>query len=325
MKIILLGGAGIIGKVIARDLALSDDVAEIVIADLNEAGAQATVAGAAPGDSRFKAAAIDVTDRAALVIAPQGPLVEQLSGDPLERAVAEALRQQPTETLLRDLVEAIEAAGEDGRISALYLDLGGLSGGSLPKLQELGQAIAGFRASGKPVIAYGDYYDQRQYYLAAQADEIYLIRNWQWTNELLSLAYRHARKICFGDGIGLYFGSGYLATRPADRTEAWRQGVRHRLTALRSQAGRALGLSRAFPRVEFDLGYLALAGVLGGRPPMETSRDSPGRVFTTAPRRARIPPRCRRCNPMCTGPTTIGSTRCGSRTRAARREARRDG
>ncbi|GIK36252.1 MAG: saccharopine dehydrogenase [Chloroflexota bacterium] len=67
MKIILLGGAGIIGKVIARDLALTGDVAEIVVADLNEAGAQATVDKAAPGDSRFKAAPIDVTDRAALV------------------------------------------------------------------------------------------------------------------------------------------------------------------------------------------------------------------------------------------------------------------
>lgn len=67
MKIILLGGAGIIGKVIARDLALTNDVAEVIIADLNEAGAQATVAKAAPGDSRFKAAAIDVTDQAALV------------------------------------------------------------------------------------------------------------------------------------------------------------------------------------------------------------------------------------------------------------------
>jgi saccharopine dehydrogenase (NAD+, L-lysine-forming) len=67
MKIILLGGAGIIGKVIARDLALTNDVAEIVVADLNEAGAQATVDKAAPGDTRFKAAQIDVTDRAALV------------------------------------------------------------------------------------------------------------------------------------------------------------------------------------------------------------------------------------------------------------------
>lgn len=67
MKIILLGGAGIIGRVIARDLALTDDVAEIIIADLNETGAQATVDKAAPGDSRFKAAQIDVTDGAALV------------------------------------------------------------------------------------------------------------------------------------------------------------------------------------------------------------------------------------------------------------------
>jgi protease-4 len=115
-----------------------------------------------------------VPDKAALVIAPQGPLVEQLSGDPLERAVAEMLRQAPSETLVRDVVEAVDAAREDARISALYLDLGGMSGASVPKLQEVGRAIAEFRKSGKPVIAYGDFYEQRQYYLAAHADEIYL-------------------------------------------------------------------------------------------------------------------------------------------------------
>jgi len=115
-----------------------------------------------------------VPDKAALVIAPQGPLVEQLSGDPLERALAESLRQLPAETLLRDVVEAIEHAADDERISALYLDLGGLNGAGLAKLQELGRAIATFRDSGKPVIAYGDFYDQRQYYLAAHADEVYL-------------------------------------------------------------------------------------------------------------------------------------------------------
>ena len=115
-----------------------------------------------------------VPDRAALVIAPQGPLVEQLSGDPLERAVAEALERLPTETLLRDVVDAIDSARDDERISALYLDLGGLSGGGVAKLQEVGQAIDRFRESGKPVIAYGDFYDQRQYYLAARADEIHL-------------------------------------------------------------------------------------------------------------------------------------------------------
>lgn len=115
-----------------------------------------------------------VPDKAALVIAPQGPLVEQLSGDPLERALAESLRQLPAETLVRDVVEAVEHAADDERISALYLDLGGLDGAGLAKLQEVGRAVAKFRESGKPVIAYGDFYDQRQYYLAAQADEVYL-------------------------------------------------------------------------------------------------------------------------------------------------------
>ena len=51
-----------------------------------------------------------VPQSAALVLAPQGALVEQLSGDPLERAVAEAYGQGNAETLVRDLVDAVEAA-----------------------------------------------------------------------------------------------------------------------------------------------------------------------------------------------------------------------
>ena len=115
-----------------------------------------------------------VPDKAALVIAPQGPLVEQLSGDPFERALAEVLRQAPVETLLRDVVDAIESAADDERISALYLDLSGMDRSGLAKLQEVARAIDTFRESGKPVIAYGDFYDQPHYYLAAHADEIYL-------------------------------------------------------------------------------------------------------------------------------------------------------
>jgi protease-4 len=115
-----------------------------------------------------------VPAKAALVVAPQGPLVEQLSGDPLERAVAESLRQAPAETLLRDVVDSIEAAADDERISVLYLDLSGLERSGLAKLQEVARAIDAFRESGKPVIAYGDFYDQPHYYLAAHADEIYL-------------------------------------------------------------------------------------------------------------------------------------------------------
>jgi protease IV len=115
-----------------------------------------------------------VPQKAALVIAPQGALVEQLAGDPVERAIAEVYGNDRPETLVRDLVEAIETAKEDSRIEAIVLDLTSMTGGGVAKLQELAAAIRDFRKSGKKVYAYGEGYDQAQYYLAAQADEVYL-------------------------------------------------------------------------------------------------------------------------------------------------------
>jgi protease-4 len=112
--------------------------------------------------------------KTALVLAPQGTIVEQLAGDPFERAVAEAYGQNRPETLLRDLVDAIDGARDDKRIELMVLDLSGLSGGGIAKLDELAQAIQRFRASGKKVYAFGETYDQAQYYVAANADEIYL-------------------------------------------------------------------------------------------------------------------------------------------------------
>ena len=115
-----------------------------------------------------------VPTSAALVIAPQGALVEQLSGDPFERVVAEAYGSGHAETLVRDLVEAIEAAKKDARIKVLVLDLGGMSGGGIAKLEELATAVRDFRSTGKRVVALGEGYDQAQYYLAANADDVFL-------------------------------------------------------------------------------------------------------------------------------------------------------
>jgi protease-4 len=111
---------------------------------------------------------------AALVLAPQGDVVEELSGDPLDRALGRATGEDRVETRLQDLVEVIDAAAGDGRVKALVLDLGGMEGAGLPQLQDIAAAIARFRESGKKVFAWGSYFDQRQYYLAAQADEVYL-------------------------------------------------------------------------------------------------------------------------------------------------------
>ncbi|MDE2051456.1 MAG: signal peptide peptidase SppA, partial [Gammaproteobacteria bacterium] len=115
-----------------------------------------------------------VPDRAALVVRPQGRLVEQLSGDPVQRAIQNAQGQQRQETLLWDLVEAIRGAATDNRIRVLVLDLDDMESAGQPMLEELARAIGKFRASGKPVVAYGTAYDQDQFYLAAQADKVYL-------------------------------------------------------------------------------------------------------------------------------------------------------
>ena len=111
---------------------------------------------------------------AALVLAPEGRIVEQLSGDPLDRAFRDATGEGPPETRLQDLLDVIEAAADDDRISAMVLDLGSLQRAGLPALQDLGRAVDAFRASGKKVFAWGGYFDQRQYFLAAHADEVYL-------------------------------------------------------------------------------------------------------------------------------------------------------
>ncbi len=111
---------------------------------------------------------------AALVIAPEGQIVEQLSSDPLRRAVGQATGGPAPETLLRDVVDAIEAAKDDTHIKRIVLDVGNLGPSGLSKLQEIGAAIRDFRAAGKRVVAAADSLDQTQFYLASQAGELYL-------------------------------------------------------------------------------------------------------------------------------------------------------
>ena len=115
-----------------------------------------------------------IADHSALVIAPRGQIVEQLSGDPIDQAISRAQGERRDETLLWDLVDALQAAKKDARIKAVVLNLDNMSGGGQPTLAELTAAIKDFRSSGKKVIAQATYYGQEQYYVAAAADEIYL-------------------------------------------------------------------------------------------------------------------------------------------------------
>ena len=112
--------------------------------------------------------------KAALVIAPEGEIVEQLSGDPIQRAIDQARGTGHSETLLRDLTDSIRAAANDKRIPVLVIDTEYFEGAGQPTLEELAKAIGAFKKAGKKVIAFGTAFEKPQYYLAAQANEIYV-------------------------------------------------------------------------------------------------------------------------------------------------------
>lgn len=124
--------------------------------------------------SALSAQAPSLPAKAALVIRPVGLLVDQLAGDPYDRAVQELLGEEKPETLVQDIIDGLEYATTDKRITAVVLDLSAMRGGGLSKLQRIATAIEEFRSSGKPVIATADFYVQGSYYLASRADEIYL-------------------------------------------------------------------------------------------------------------------------------------------------------
>ncbi len=109
-----------------------------------------------------------------LILNPRGVVVEEYSGTPVERALNEALGEEPLETRLRDLVAALEQAARDDRITQVLLSTEQLSGIAPGMMVELQEAFDNFRASGKPVIAYGGFMLQGQYFMASLADEIWL-------------------------------------------------------------------------------------------------------------------------------------------------------
>ncbi|HEX5259665.1 MAG TPA: signal peptide peptidase SppA [Sphingomicrobium sp.] len=75
---------------------------------------------------------------------------------------------------LRDLVQALDKARDDGRVKAVALDLSGFTGGGETTIGDLAEAVRRVRSAGKPVIAYGVGYTDDSYALASAASEIWL-------------------------------------------------------------------------------------------------------------------------------------------------------
>ncbi|MCI0749339.1 MAG: signal peptide peptidase SppA [Nevskiales bacterium] len=115
-----------------------------------------------------------VEDNVALVIYPTGRLVDSTDLDPTLRFFEELTGELPSQTPLRDLTDALKKAANDPRIPLAVLKLDALAEAGLPQLQELNESVQLFRAAGKPVYAYGPYYSQEHYLVAAQADHVSL-------------------------------------------------------------------------------------------------------------------------------------------------------
>jgi len=113
-------------------------------------------------------------DKTVLVLDLTGPLVEQRSGGARDALLKQVQGEDDGQVRLRDLIAVLDAAGRDPKIERALLLLEDLSGGGLQAQREAAAALERFKATGKQVVAWGTSFDQRQYYLAAHASEVYL-------------------------------------------------------------------------------------------------------------------------------------------------------
>lgn len=97
----------------------------------------------------------------------------KISGDRTASGLMQSFSSEKTVGLI-DAVNAIKAAANDANINAIYLKDDGAPGLSWGSLTELRDALAFFRESGKPVIAYATGYSQGGYYVASLADKVCL-------------------------------------------------------------------------------------------------------------------------------------------------------
>lgn len=115
-----------------------------------------------------------IPEKGALYLTPTGILVDQKSYIyPLDSLLSDqSISNQ--ETLVRDIIESIDAAAYDPRITHLVLATDFLETAGIAKLEEISAALLRFKATQKPIIAVADNFTQSQYFLAAHADKIFL-------------------------------------------------------------------------------------------------------------------------------------------------------
>src|SRR5450755_4160968 len=115
-----------------------------------------------------------IGEKTALVLRLDGTIGEQKTGTLRSSALEQVRGETVQKILLRDVLAVLDTAAADPKITSLVVVLDEMRPTGFSTLREIAAGVDRFKASGKKVVAWGSSYDQRQYYVAAHADEVYL-------------------------------------------------------------------------------------------------------------------------------------------------------
>lgn len=114
-------------------------------------------------------AAQNVEKNSVFVLNLSGTISEQGSENPLSMFTGD----NSLNSGLNDILSSIKKAKANDDIKGIYIEVGALAT-NYATLQEIRNALADFRKSGKWIVAYGDFYTQGAYYVASVANKVYI-------------------------------------------------------------------------------------------------------------------------------------------------------
>lgn len=114
-------------------------------------------------------AAQNVEKNSVFVLNLSGTISEQGSENPLIMFTGD----NSLNSGLNDILSSIKKAKANDDIKGIYIEAGALMT-NYATLQEIRNALADFRKSGKWIVAYGDFYTQGAYYVASVANKVYI-------------------------------------------------------------------------------------------------------------------------------------------------------
>src|SRR5947209_19854387 len=111
----------------------------------------------------------EISNNSVLVLKVEGALPDYVNADPLASRFFGA---EPNS--LSNLLLQLRKAKTDKRVGAVLLDIG-MVGGGWAKAEEIREAVADFRKSGKPIYSYTEFNDDKGYYIATDAERVYVM------------------------------------------------------------------------------------------------------------------------------------------------------